>query len=307
MPTRDGPSDEVPSTRCPTCGAFNPAERTLCERCGMGLFTGVELADSGQPWWRGRRLRALLVTVLAAGGLIVGWSVLRDVGGVGGLGASGPGTDQGAAVSPTPTMTPSDEAASEPAVLGPGASGPEVRRWQQLLAAAGLDVQADGVYGDATARETRRFQRTIGEEPTGWPTMRTMAAAERASSLRLVTVYFVRDGELDGVRRRVERTQLARGALEALVAGPLMVELDAGHSTAIPPGTSLGSVRVDRGVVTVSLTGFAADPGPRSLRRRVDQVVRTLTRFQSIDEVRFRLPPEDTSVFAEAGIAVEGS
>ncbi len=274
----------------------------------MGLLTGEELLERDRSWWRPWRwLRVLLLVVLVAGGSLIAWSAVSDLGTRDDVAGGDPGAG-GSPQTPSPEATsPPDEPTPPAAVLGPGSSGAEVLQWQQLLADAGLDIQADGVYGRATTRATRRFQRTIGEEPTGRPTTRTLEAAQRASSLRLVTVYFVRDGQLDGVRRRVEETQLARGALEALVAGPLGAERDTGLSSAIPTGTAVGTVRVDRGVATVSLTGFAEDPGPQQLRQRVDQVVRTLTRFPSIEAVRFRLPADDSTVFAEAGVAVDGA
>jgi peptidoglycan hydrolase-like protein with peptidoglycan-binding domain len=265
----------------------------------MGLATDTVVVRDGPRWWRGRVARLLLLAIVVAGGAVVG---LMAFGGppTGGSVAESDGGPAAAAPSEAPSVTPT----RPEVVLEPGTSGPEVVRWQELLLAAGLDVSVDSQFGPATERVTARFQRSIGEEPTGRVTTRTMAAAQNGPSLRRVRIFLLRDGELDGVRRLVDRTQLARGALEMLIAGPLQVERDDGMSTAVPPGTMVRAVRVDAGTAEVTLTGFAADPDERSLRQRVEQVVATVTRFDSINAVRFQLPPDDAMVFEDAGVVL---
>ena len=93
--------------------------------------------------------------------------------------------------------------------------------------------------------------------------------------------------------------------VEALVAAPLAAERDAGLSTAIPPGVNVDTVSVGDGTATVRLRGFTAGAGAGNLQARVDQVVRTLTRFDSIDDVQFVLPADDAAVFADAGVSVD--
>ncbi|CAN5780090.1 hypothetical protein BH23ACT10_BH23ACT10_37990 [soil metagenome] len=299
----DAPSEVRPPVWCPACGAANPAGRTLCERCGMGLDVGDETVRNGPPWWRGRIVRGLALAIIVVGGVVAGLLIFsnRDAG------ESTAGGDGGAAAADGVSEAPS-QSASEPAVLlEPGATGEDVQQWQQLLVAAGLDVGVDSQFGPTTERETATFQRTVGEEPTGKVTTRTLAAAEGAASLKRVRIFLVRDGALDRVRRRVDEAQLARGALEMLIAAPLQVERDDGLSSAIPRGTAVRSVRVEGRIAEVALTGFAADPQEDSLQRRVEQVVATATQFDSINEVRLLLPPEDAAVFSDAGVVLTSS
>lgn len=271
----------------------------------MGLV-GEHFVDSGHDGvWRRRLVRLLALAAMVAGGLVAGWFVF------GGLGGSPPGDDGDQTASggaATPSAPPSAPAASEPAVLlEPGDTGDEVAQWQRLLAATGLDVAVDSQFGPNTERLTAEFQRQIGEEPTGRVTTRTLAAAERESSLRTVRIFLVRDDALERVRRRVDRTQLARGALEMLIAAPLQAEREEGLSSAVPPTTRVVGVRVDGGTADVTLTGFATDPEPDSLRQRVEQVVATLTRFDSIDQVRLLLPEADAAIFSDAGVVLTGA
>lgn len=294
-----------PVVACPSCRATNPAERTLCERCGTGLIassTYDDPVDDGLTWWQGRAAWLVLLALVVVAGAVVGWRLLR------GPSESAAGRDD------TAVSADGDGAESQstetapvesPVVLRPGDNNADVKRYQRLLDAAGFDLQADSEFGPNTERETRRFQRATGEEPSGAVTERTMAAAERADRLRRVRIFLLRDGRVDDIRRRVDEVQLVRGTLEMLIAAPLQVERDNGLASAIPPRTRVDRVRVSDGVASVSLSGFAADPDQRSLGQRVDQVVATLTRFDAIDAVVLQLPQEEQTVFTEAGVAVD--
>lgn len=296
--------DVAPPVWCQTCGAANLAGRTLCERCGMGLATDDSIMHESTPWWRGRRLRMLLLGAVILGGIVAGLLVFDNLSVDPAAPAADGQGDRGAASAAPSAAATSPPPAGPTVVLRPGASGQEVQQWQQLLQDAGLDVSVDGQFGPGTEQVTADFQRAIGEEPTGQVTSRTLAAAESGSSLRRVRIFLLRDGELEGVRRLVDRTQLARGAVEMLIAAPLQAERDDGLSSAIPSTTSVVGVRVDGGVAEISLTGFAAEPDEASLGPRVQQVIATLTRFNSVDEVRFRLPPDEATVFSDAGVVL---
>ena len=67
-----------------------------------------------------------------------------------------------------------------------GSSGAEVRRIQQMLARAGYQVTADGVYGQRTADAVKAFQAKMGLKPVdgmvGPVTMARLLAAYAASS-----------------------------------------------------------------------------------------------------------------------------
>lgn len=295
-----------PSITCPSCGAVSPPGRTLCQRCGMGL----DLVDEnrvvhGGRSWRGARagwLVLLAVVVLSGAGLAwFMWSGRDDR-------AQAEDPQEPAAEAEEEGGTTTDGAAApSPApevVIEEGDRGATVQQWQELVRAAGLDVQVDGQFGPQTARATRRFQATIGEEPTGQVTTVTMAAGQRASSLRVVDVFLLRDGELHSVQRRVDETQLALGALRALLDAPLQAERDGGIRSAVPAETTIDNVEVDGGIAAIALTGFGADPDRETMHQRVDQVVATLTQFGSVDSVRFELSEGEMEAFQQAGVPV---
>lgn len=97
-------------------------------------------------------------------------------------------------------------------------------------------------------------------------------------------VYFTRAGKLDPVRRHV-RTIPA--AVEALLAGPAAFERGRGLGSAVPGGTPLRGLTIERRVVTVDLGArFAAGRDERALRLRVAQLVHTVSSFAGVAGVR---------------------
>jgi len=62
--------------------------------------------------------------------------------------------------------------------LKPGSHGPEVRELQKDLAARGLNVSRDGIYGAKTRGALAEFQRRSGLEPTGFMDAKTRAALD---------------------------------------------------------------------------------------------------------------------------------
>src|SRR6188474_1202003 len=113
-----------------------------------------------------------------------------------------------------------------------------------VLAALGLAALAAGCDGagdgDSSATTT-----TTATTPT--------TTSPGATS---VAVYFLRDGKVAPVRRRVPATTaVARAAMRALLAGPTEAERDAGLVSAIPEGTSLRDIALADGVATVDLDG----------------------------------------------------
>ena len=62
--------------------------------------------------------------------------------------------------------------------LKPGSHGPEVRELQKDLAARGLNVSRDGIYGAKTRGALAEFQKSRGLEPTGFMDAKTRAALD---------------------------------------------------------------------------------------------------------------------------------
>jgi hypothetical protein len=111
--------------------------------------------------------------------------------------------------------------------------------------------------------------------------------SETSPETRAVAVYFLRDGKLSPVRRTVEQSPaVARTALTSLLAGPTADERAAGLTTAIPQGTTVENLELTGGVATVDLGDDAPPDGEQGLRETA-QIVATLTRFPTVQAVRF--------------------
>jgi hypothetical protein len=80
------------------------------------------------------------------------------------------------------------------------------------------------------------------------------------------------------------------GIVRSLVAGPTKREKARGLRSAIPRGTAVRDVRIDRRVVTVDLAArFTAGRDEASLRARVGQLVRTVRSVPGVVGVRVRI------------------
>lgn len=119
---------------------------------------------------------------------------------------------------------------------------------------------------------------TISTETTGTTTATTETTETAPPETTALRVYFLRDGKVQPVARRVPKTQaVARATLEALGKGPTAVERrDLELSSAVSAdfeGVSVKSgVATPEGVVDVSRLGLA-------------QIVYTLTQFPTVKAV----------------------
>jgi hypothetical protein len=108
-----------------------------------------------------------------------------------------------------------------------------------------------------------------------------------------VTVWFEKDGKPVSAARggvTIER------AVRALLSGPTAAERARGIRSAIPGGTPLRDLSIQRRIVTVDLGArFAAGRSEASLRGRVGQLVRTLRTVPGVRAVR---------VLVEGGVPV---
>ena len=106
-------------------------------------------------------------------------------------------------------------------------------------------------------------------------------------------VWFLRDGRPAAVHRTAPGVP---GLVRALLAGPTRRERSTGLGSAIPTGTALRDLRIERRVVTVDLAArFVAGRTNASLSARVGQLVRTLRAVPGVVGVRVRI---------EGGVAV---
>ena len=94
----------------------------------------------------------------------------------------------------------------------------------------------------------------------------------------VVSVYFLRDGQIAAARRTVPKTQaVARAALEQLAAGPSEAEREAGLTTSIPRELAVERLEIADGTATVD---FADEECPS-----IAQIVYTLTQFPTVERV----------------------
>lgn len=100
-------------------------------------------------------------------------------------------------------------------------------------------------------------------------------------------VWFLREGRAVPVQRAAPGIP---GIVRSLLSGPTRGERDRGLRSAIPTGTVLRDLRVERRIVTVDLAArFVSGRDEASLRARVGQVVRTLRAVPGVLGVRVRI------------------
>ncbi|MFE9773722.1 GerMN domain-containing protein [Streptomyces sp. NPDC005931] len=137
------------------------------------------------------------------------------------------------------------------------------------------------------------------------PSTSRPAAPSAARTVR-TGVYFLHGEHVSAVPRTVTAPSTAAGAVRALLAGPGRYERAHDRTTAIPSGTALRSVAVRDRVATVDLSGRYDDGGGSlSMRARLAQVVFTVTRYPTIDKVRFALDGKPVTSFGGEGIVLE--
>jgi hypothetical protein len=121
-------------------------------------------------------------------------------------------------------------------------------------------------------------------------------------------VWFHQADRLFMTKRTEPFTQaVGRASLEALLAGPSDLETAVGVGTSIPPGTELLDLGIADGVATVDLSSdFESGGGSLTMAMRLAQVVYTLTQFDSVDAVSFRLDGQPVEVFSGEGLVLDG-
>ncbi len=94
-------------------------------------------------------------------------------------------------------------------------------------------------------------------------------------------------------------------AIEALLDGPNELEVEIGMTTAIADGTELLGLEVSDGVAVVDFSGTFEEPSGTLMEEfRLAQTVFTLTQFELIDAVSFRIDGEDVTAIGSHGYDV---
>ena len=173
-----------------------------------------------------------------------------------------------------------------------------------LLAACGSDGGGAGAPATTTAPTTTAPATTA---PATTAPATTAPSTTTAPAAIPVDVFFIRDERVAPASREVTPPAVARGAMEALLAGPTAADQAGGLTSSIPAGTRLLGLRVTpAGVAEVDLSGeFASGGGSLSMLTRVAQVVYTLTSFPTVRSVRFLIDGERVEAIGGEGVIVD--
>lgn len=152
--------------------------------------------------------------------------------------------------------------------------------------------------GDDDAEPTSTTASSTTEAPGG-----TSEPAETVT----VQAFFGRGEKIAVAAAQVEGPATARGAVEAVLAGPDEASAASGMASEVPEGTELLDLAVSDGVAVVDLSSeFVSGGGSLSMQLRAAQIVFTLTQFDTVDTVTFRIDGEEVDGLGGEGIpAVE--
>lgn len=154
-----------------------------------------------------------------------------------------------------------------------------------------------------------RRQGTPSPAPEPKESVETTESLEPADE-GTVRLYFIR-GEKIGVAGRAitgtdEPASDAFLAMEALLDGPSVQDREYGLDTVIPAGTTVSGVEIRDGTATVDLSPeFESGGGSLSMLLRIAQVVCTLTQFDGVDSVAFKLDGEPAESIGGEGVIVD--
>jgi hypothetical protein len=179
-----------------------------------------------------------------------------------------------------------------------------------VLVAFGLAACGGGGGDDRATTDVDTPGSTAATAPPATGATTTPVPATLAPDADGVTLntYFLRNDKVGLGHRRIARTpSVARAATELLLGGPTNDERSAGLSTAIPTDTRLRSINLSDGVLTVDLSKeFVANADGPTMRRRLAQLVFTLTQFENVVSVRVRIDGQPTATFGTSGVTLDG-
>jgi len=168
-----------------------------------------------------------------------------------------------------------------------------------VLAVAAMVVLA-GCGGSGGAAATTDAAAPATTQAAGTAPVTSTGAAPTAPATTVtgpshdVTLWFVKDGRPATVTRQAPQTpDVARQALELLLAGPTAQERAQGYSSQIVAGTQLNAIALRDHVATVDVSPDiqAVVPGApeqgAATQLKLGQIVRTLQQFKDLAWVRF--------------------
>jgi germination protein M len=180
-----------------------------------------------------------------------------------------------------------------------------------ILAAAGCGV-GNGVGDGGTVSTTvPSLETTVTLVPqdttTTVQTETTTTSTSPTQETTTVNVYYSRDEKMTAVARVLPKTkEVGTAAMIALLEGPTSEEKTAGMVSTIPEGTTFLGLNIDGGIATVDLSKeYASGGGSLSMAMRLAEVVFTLTQFDSVKGVNFKLDGQPVEVFGGEGIVLD--
>lgn len=176
------------------------------------------------------------------------------------------------------------------------------RKSLAIAAALLLAIVPFVLIGCARAPETPAPQPVPQPVPTETPSPEPASESE-------VLIYLVRGEDIGVGGRVVEAAEdidgLASAAMSELLEGTTGEEREFGLGSEIPEGTTLNSVFVNDDLAIVDLSPeFQSGGGSLSMMTRAAQVVYTLTQFDGVERVEFRLDGERIDALGGEGIMV---
>lgn len=144
-----------------------------------------------------------------------------------------------------------------------------------LTAGCGVPVDAAPTPLDPAAAPFRAYVPTPAAVPEGEGT---------------ATLYFVRDGRLEPVRRPTDDPASPRAVLGQLLDGPTGAELSSGLTTALPATLTVERLHISNDAVVVTLGGLPQDAVRGDQLTGFAQIVATVDDVTGIEGVVFRTP-----------------
>jgi Sporulation and spore germination len=169
-------------------------------------------------------------------------------------------------------------------------------KWGRFaILALALVVSACGEQGGGSLESTSNEEECRGRFRTG--------PRDEGTGTFTYEVWFAGSGGFLSVSKRQtnlepEAPKVPKLALDSLLAGPSEAEAAAGVFTAVPAGTELLHLDIEDGIAMVDLSSeYEQGSGSWGESLRLAQVVYTLTQFETVETVDFRLEGEPVKLF----------